>query len=131
DQAQSESFLGVDAFAVGARVVAVEESATNTMPESIGRYKVLREIGRGGMGTVFLAEREDPCQRVAIKIIKRGMDTDEIIGRFRRERQFLAALNHPHIGRLLDGATTEDGLPYFVMEYVEGLPITEFCYQRK
>lgn len=95
----------------------------------IGPYKLLREIGRGGMGTVFLAERADSefYQRVAIKLIKRGMDTDFILRRFRNERQILANLNHPNIARLLDGGTTDDGLPYFVMEYIEGKPITKYC----
>lgn len=95
----------------------------------IGQYKLLREIGRGGMGAVFLAERADKefYQRVAIKLIKRGMDTDFILKRFRNERQILANLNHPNIARLLDGGTTDDGLPYFVMEYIEGKPVTRYC----
>src|ERR1044071_2865339 len=90
--------------------------------QRIGAYKVAREIGRGGMGAVYLAERADNAfqKRVAIKLIKRGMDTDFILRRFRHERQILAALDHSYIARLLDGGTTEDGLPYFVMEYVEG-----------
>ena len=98
----------------------------------IGAYKITREIGRGGMGAVYLGERDDRQfdQRVAIKLIKRGMDTDEIIERFRHERRILASLNHPNIARLLDGGTTEDGLPYFVMEYIEGEPLPAYC-QRK
>ena len=82
----------------------------------------MRELGRGGMGAVYLAERADEEfeQRVAIKLVRRGMDTDEIVRRFRAERQILAHLDHPNIARLLDGGTTEDGRPYFVMEYVEG-----------
>ncbi|MBI1762961.1 MAG: serine/threonine protein kinase, partial [Acidobacteria bacterium] len=81
------------------------------------------------MGAVFLAERADRefKQRVALKLIKRGLDTDEIIARFRHERQILAALDHPNIARLLDGGTTSDGLPYFVMEYVEGEPLDAYC----
>jgi len=98
----------------------------------IGAYRIEREIGRGGMGAVYLASRDDQQfdQRAAIKLIKRGMDTDEIVERFRHERRILASLNHPNIARLLDGGTTEDGLPYFVMEYIEGEPLLEFC-QRK
>lgn len=95
----------------------------------IGAYKLIREIGRGGMGAVYLAVRADNQfnQRAAIKLVKRGMDTDFILRRFRNERQILAALNHPNIARLLDGGTTDDGLPYFVMEYIEGLPIHRYC----
>lgn len=98
----------------------------------IGAYRIEREIGRGGMGAVYLAERADDQfrQQVALKLIKRGMDTDEVVRRFHYERQILASLNHPNIARLLDGGTTEDGLPYFVMEYIEGEPLTDYC-QRK
>jgi serine/threonine protein kinase len=99
----------------------------------IGTYRVLREIGRGGMGTVYLAARADAAfeKLVAIKIIRRGLDTEDIIQRFRSERQILAMLDHANIARLLDGGTTEDGLPYFVMEYIEGEPIDLYCDQRK
>ena len=95
----------------------------------IGAYRIVREIGRGGMGAVYLAERDDGQFRkqVAIKLIKRGMDTDFILRRFRNERQILASLDHPNIGRLLDGGTTQDGLPYFVMEYIEGQPLYVYC----
>ena len=99
----------------------------------IGAYKIERELGRGGMGAVYLAVRADNVfqKRVAIKIVKRGMDTDFILRRFRRERQILATLNHPNVAALLDGGSTSDGLPYFVMEYVEGQPINRFCDERK
>jgi non-specific serine/threonine protein kinase/serine/threonine-protein kinase len=95
----------------------------------IGAYKLVRELGRGGMGAVYLAVRSDDQyqKRVALKLVKRGMDTDFILRRFRNERQILASLNHANIAQLLDGGTTEDGLPYFVMEYVEGQPITKYC----
>ena len=94
----------------------------------IGPYKVLELLGRGGMGAVYLAVREDDYrQRVALKLIKRGMDSDEIIRRFRNERQILARLEHPSIARILDGGTTDDGLPYFALEYVEGQPIDRYC----
>jgi non-specific serine/threonine protein kinase/serine/threonine-protein kinase len=98
----------------------------------IGPYQVERLLGRGGMGHVLLARRADEQfeKRVAIKIVKRGMDTDFVLRRFRQERQILAGLDHPNIARLLDGGSTEDGLPYFVMEYVEGDPITAFCKRR-
>jgi eukaryotic-like serine/threonine-protein kinase len=95
----------------------------------IGAFRLVREIGRGGMGAVFLAERDDKefRQKVAVKLIKRGMDSEQVLRRFRNERQILAALNHPNIAKLLDGGTTDDGLPYFVMEYIEGLPVTQYC----
>ncbi len=94
-----------------------------------GPYRVVREIGRGGMGAVYLAERDDGQfrQRVALKLIKRGMDTDLVLRRFRAERQILASLDHPNIARLLDGGTTDDGRPYFVMEHVDGRPIDEYA----
>lgn len=97
--------------------------------ERVGPYRLIREIGRGGMGTVYLAMRDDGqfTQRVAIKVIKRGMDSDAIVARFRQERQIVAGLEHPNIARLLDGGTTDDGVPYFVMEYVEGTSIREYC----
>jgi serine/threonine protein kinase/predicted negative regulator of RcsB-dependent stress response len=95
----------------------------------IGPYQVVRELGHGGMGAVYLAVRADDQfkQQVAIKLIKRGMDTDFIISRFRHERQILASFHHPYIAGLLDGGSTEDGLPYFVMEYIEGHPINTYC----
>jgi len=98
----------------------------------IGPYRLLRELGHGGMGTVFLAARADEQfeKRVALKVV-RGSDSAEVIRFFRRERQILAGLEHPNIARLLDGGTTDDGLPYFVMEHVEGEPIDRYCDARK
>lgn len=95
----------------------------------LGAYRIEREIGRGGMGAVYEAVRADNefNKRAAIKLVKRGMDTDFILRRFRKERQILAALDHPHIAGLLDGGTTEDGLPFFVMEFIEGEPLYRFC----
>jgi serine/threonine protein kinase/predicted negative regulator of RcsB-dependent stress response len=99
----------------------------------IDHYRILREIGRGGMGAVLLAERADAEyeKKVAIKLIKRGMDTDSVLRRFRTERQILASFDHPNIARLFDGGTTRDGLPYFVMEYVEGIPIDRYCNDKQ
>ncbi|HWS56037.1 MAG TPA: protein kinase, partial [Pyrinomonadaceae bacterium] len=99
----------------------------------VGAYQLVREIGRGGMGAVYLAERADSAfqRRVAVKLVKRGMDTDFILRRFRNERQILASLNHPNIGRLLDGGSTDDGLPYFVMEYIQGQPLYDYCDDRR
>ncbi len=112
---------------------ALEEMASEDVDPMIGRrlgaYRIEREIGRGGMGAVYEALRVDRefNKRVAIKLVKRGMDTDFILRRFRKERQILAALDHPHIALLLDGGTTDDGLPYFVMEYIEGQPLYRYC----
>ena len=99
----------------------------------VGRYRLIRAIGKGGMGAVWLAERSDGQfeHQVALKLIKRGMDSEEILARFLRERQILARLEHPNIARLLDGGVTDDGRPYFVMELVAGLPITRFCEERQ
>jgi serine/threonine protein kinase/Tfp pilus assembly protein PilF len=95
----------------------------------LGIYQVLRKIGSGGMGSVYLALRadEDFKKHVAIKVIRKGMDSEDIISRFRRERQILSSLDHPNIARFLDGGTTQEGLPYFVMEHVQGVPLTEYC----
>jgi serine/threonine protein kinase/tetratricopeptide (TPR) repeat protein len=113
--------------------IRMEDVEPLAMGQCIGVYRIVREIGRGGMGSVYLAERADQEfeQRVAIKLVRRGMDTDEIVRRFRSERQILAHLDHPNIAKLFDGGTTEDGLPYFVMEHVDGRPIDEFCDNRK
>src|SRR4029077_17966902 len=94
----------------------------------IGAYRIVREIGRGGMGAVYLAARADGEfeKDVAIKVLKRGTDTEEIVRRFRSERQILAKLEHPNIARLIDAGSTEDGLPYFVMEFVNGVPVTQY-----
>lgn len=98
----------------------------------LGAYEVIREIGRGGMGTVYLAARADEefRKRVAIKLVTAGFDHKSIIQRFRNERQILAGLDHPNIARLLDGGTTDTGAPYFVMEYIEGQTIKEYCDTR-
>lgn len=128
------------------RMIAADEEAASFLEESpvpsilsavnteqltgkrVGHYRIIEELGRGGMGAVFLARREDEFEKVvALKIIKRGMDTDDTLRRFRNERQILAHLDHPNIARLLDGGTTDDGLPYFVLEYVKGSCIDEYC----
>ena len=98
----------------------------------IGRYKLLQQIGEGGMGVVYMAEQEEPvCRRVALKIIKLGMDSKEVVARFEAERQALALMDHPNIAKVLDGGATQTGRPYFVMELVQGVPITEYCDQAK
>jgi len=99
---------------------------------AIGRYKLLEQLAEGGMGMVYVAEQQTPIVRkVALKIIKPGLDTREVIARFEMERQVLALMDHPHIARVLDVGTTDSGRPYFVMELVRGIPITEFCDQRQ
>ena len=109
--------------------VAAHESLEGRL---VGPYRVVREIGRGGMGAVYLAERADGQyqQRVALKVIKRGMDTQQVLARFRAERQILASLDHPNIARLLDGGSTELGVPFFAMEYIEGEPIDVWAERR-
>lgn len=112
-----------------AAALSSEWSLEDLSGTACGPYRLTRRIAAGGMGTVYEGQRSDGqfTQRVAIKLVKRGMDSDEILRRFWAERQVLAALNHPNIGRLLDGGATADGRPYLVMEYVEGLPIDEYC----
>jgi serine/threonine protein kinase len=93
-----------------------------------GRYKLLEQIGEGGMGTVWVAEQTQPVRRkVALKLIKSGMDSKTVLARFEAERQALALMDHPNIAKVLDGGTTESGRPYFVMEYVKGIPLTKYC----
>ena len=100
----------------------------NLIGQNIGRYVLEEEIGEGGFGIVYRAEQTDPVRRsVAIKVIKPGMDTRQVIARFESERQTLAMLEHPHIARVLDGGATDIGHPYFVMEFVDGTPITKYC----
>ncbi len=118
-----------------ASAVEIEASLLFDSPlsgERLGAYRILHEIGRGGMGAVYLAVRDDELYRkkVAIKVVKRGMDTTEVLSRFRYERQILANLDHPYIAGLYDGGTTHDGRPFFVMEFVEGQPVDAFCRER-
>jgi len=110
-----------------------DTSIAGTAPVRVGPYRLIRELGRGGMGTVFLAERDDDeyYAQVAVKLVRPGMDIEFILARFRRERQTLARLQHPNISRLLDGGTTENGLPYFVMEYIDGPWLTAFAADRR
>lgn len=100
-------------------------------PERVGPYRLLSEIAHGGMGAVYLAERTDDYRkRVAVKLLRSEIGSESVVRRFRQERQILAGLDHPAIARLLDGGTTEDGVPYFVMEHVEGMPVDEYCDSR-
>jgi serine/threonine-protein kinase len=111
---------------------AAREARVQAMGKRIGPYGVIRELGRGGMGAVYLAGRADEQYQkvVAIKVIQSGQESDEMLRRFRQERQILAGLDHPNIAKLLDGGATPDDLPYFVMDYVEGEPIDQYCSRR-
>src|SRR5262249_9177155 len=96
----------------------------------IGAYKLLGQIGEGGFGVAFLAEQARPVRRkVALKVLKPGMDTRQVVARFEAERQALALMDHPNIAKVFDGGATASGRPYFVMELVKGVPITDFCDQ--
>src|SRR3989441_6387567 len=111
-------------FVITTSMIAVTEKAG----DRIGRYKVLQQIGEGGCGVVYMAEQEEPVRRrVALKVIKLGMDTKSVIARFEAERQALALMDHPNIAKVLDAGATETGRPYFVMELVRGVPITQYC----
>lgn len=118
----------------GEQVLAALDSTPHghaEQPDRIDRWRILRELGRGGMGTVYLGERVDDFeQRVAIKVLRRGLDTDDVVGRFLAERRILAGFSHPNIARLFDGGATSDGRPYLVMEWVAGQPITTWCDER-
>ncbi len=117
---------GMDAIRASAANLLHEEPQLGT---TLGPYRIEREVGRGGMAVVYLASRADGAyqKQVAIKLIKRGMDTSAVVERLRRERRILAALDHPYMARLLDGGTSPDGLPYIVMDYVDGVPIDAYC----
>jgi serine/threonine protein kinase len=117
---------------LGSRPNATEEIAP--APEKgrrIGPYRLLQLIGEGGMGEVWLAEQLEPRRKVALKLIKAGMDTKQVVARFESERQALALMDHPAIAKVFDGGSTPEGRPYFVMEYVPGVPITEHCDTHK
>ncbi|HQQ77898.1 MAG TPA: serine/threonine-protein kinase, partial [Thermoanaerobaculia bacterium] len=129
-EAEVASLLAADE---GAGEFLETPAAPSERPRTrVGPWQILREIGHGGMGTVYLGERADgPFRKtVAVKVVRRGMDTEAVLRRFRQERQILAGLEHPNIARLLDGGNTEDGLPYLVMEHVEGEPLTAWCARR-
>ncbi|MEQ8767396.1 MAG: protein kinase [Planctomycetota bacterium] len=102
--------------------------ATSPMPERIGPYRILEVIGEGGMGIVYSAEQREPLRRrVAIKVLKLGMDSEEVLVRFEAERQAMALMDHPSVAKALDAGVTEQGRTYFVMELVKGLPLTTYC----
>jgi eukaryotic-like serine/threonine-protein kinase len=105
---------------------------TEKVGDKIGRYRLMEKIGEGGYGIVYVAEQEEPVRRrVALKVIKLGMDTREVVARFEAERQALAMMDHPNIARVFDGGATDTGRPYFVLELVRGVRITDFCDQHQ
>ena len=129
-----DSFLEKPAAAIAATIAAgdaaplVAEAADKFVGMRIGPYKLREQIGEGGMGVVYVAEQQAPVRRqVALKIIKPGMDSAQVVARFEAERQALAVMDHTHIARVFDAGTTDSGRPYFVMELVHGVPITNFC----
>ncbi|MBN1506673.1 MAG: serine/threonine protein kinase [Sedimentisphaerales bacterium] len=147
--AQSDSIFGAELDRLR-RLLAIGEEQADDGPENpslraaslqvlterpgmhVGRYKLLDILGEGGMGIVYLAEQTEPIKRqVALKVIKPGMDSKRVIARFEAERQALALLDHSNIAHVHDAGTTEAGRPYFVMEYVQGRPITEYCDQHR
>ena len=116
--------------------IGADENGTQTIDTAIaaagdddfGRYHILQRLGEGGMGTVYLAEQREPIRRrVALKVVKLGMDTGQVLARFAKERQALAMMDHPNIARIFDAGATQRGRPYFVMEYIEGVPVTQYC----
>lgn len=132
--AGADDFLSAPALAgmgaAGLVARAADDAAKPAVPGlRVGPYRILSELGRGGMGVVYLAERADAAfeKQVAIKVVRGGFTGEALMGRFREERRILATLDHPNIARLLDGGTTDDGLPYFVMEHVDGAPLDVYC----
>jgi serine/threonine protein kinase len=126
---QAGSFLGTPPAVEAA---ASEDLAGEATGMPIGPYRLLQKLGEGGMGAVWMAEQTEPVQRrVALKLIKAGMDSARVIARFEQERQALAMMDHPHIAKVLDAGTTVSGRPYFVMELVTGIPITRYCDDEK
>jgi len=112
----------------GSTTQTITTAIASAGDDDFGPYHILRTLGEGGMGTVYLAEQREPIRRrVALKVIKLGMDTSQVLARFANERQALAVMDHPNIARILDAGATPKGRPYFVMEYIEGVTITQYC----
>ena len=127
-----ESRGPLDAPLAGVDVTANPPPATEKPGTQIGSYKLLQEIGEGGMGTVYMAQQTEPVKRlVALKVIKPGMDSRQVIARFEAERQALALMDHPNIARVFEAGTTDSGRPYFVMELVKGVPLTKYCDEHR
>ena len=123
-------FLEEPAVAPPGGTIVLSTPLTEKPGDRIGPYKLLQQIGEGGCGVVYMAEQEQPMRRrVALKVIKLGMDTKAVIARFEAERQALALMDHPNIAKVLDAGSTDTGRPYFVMELVRGVKITDYCDQ--
>jgi len=134
----NQPFMSAPAMPEGIAPVADGPRGTVIVPvtekagDRIGRYKLLQQIDEGGCGVVYMAEQEEPVRRrVALKVIKLGMDTRQVVARFEAERQALAMMDHQNIAKVLDAGATDTGRPFFVMELVRGIKITEFCDQQK
>ena len=125
-----EAYEGAGVFLKDTPVRSPTALVTEKPGDVIGRYKLRETLGEGGCGVVYVAEQEEPVRRrVALKVIKTGMDTKTVVARFEAERQALAMMDHPNIAKVLDGGTTDKGRPYFVMELVRGIRITDYCDQ--
>ena len=112
------------------KIEMAEEPPDEAVGQTLGRYKLLERVGEGGCGVVYVAEQTEPVRRrVALKVIKLGMDTKQVVARFEAERQALAMMDHPNIAKVLDAGTTDVGRPFFVMELVRGIRITDYCDQ--
>lgn len=129
-QAQARSFIEAPAFQVAADLIAANDDELET-GQLLGGYKILKVIGKGGMGEVYLAEDSALNRKVALKLVKRGMNSVDVLRRFHYEERILANLNHTHIAKLFGSGMTPEGQPYFVMEYVDGLPIDKYCDAHK
>jgi serine/threonine protein kinase/tetratricopeptide (TPR) repeat protein len=132
-QGAFESSIGADEPEINpSEAETIDQAAAEAGDSDFGRYRILRPLGEGGMGTVYLAEQREPIRRqVALKVVKLGMDTSQVLARFAIERQALAIMDHPNIARIFDAGATRKGRPYFVMEYIEGSPITQYCDRRR
>src|SRR5262249_53056641 len=120
----------LDQPAIG--TVDLPPPSSETAGTRIGPYKLLERIGEGGMGTVWMAEQQEPVKRlVALKLIKAGLDSAQVLARFEAERQAIALMDHPHIAKVFEAGTTESGRPYFVMELVKGIPLTKYCDEQQ
>jgi serine/threonine protein kinase len=123
-QGAFESSAGTDEFSAQ----TIDRATVAGANDDFGRYRIVRLLGEGGMGTVYLAEQQEPIRRcLALKVIKLGMDTGRVLARFANERQALAMMDHPNIAQIFDAGATAKGRPYFVMEYIDGAPITQYC----
>ena len=127
DQPDNRALTQADA-AQPSMTLELAEAPDEAVGQTLGRYKLLECVGEGGCGVVYVAEQTEPVRRrVALKVIKLGMDTKQVVARFEAERQALAMMDHPNIAKVLDAGTTDLGRPYFVMELVRGIKITDYC----